>query len=85
MMLGGDAGEVHREGEHLQIEHQLDVLFPGIGHAQRGGEEFAVLGDGVVALNRLDAAIEGAHFLEVAVHARGVGGAEPALEAGGRG
>ena len=76
-----DARGVRRERQHLQVEHQLDVLVERVGHADRRLRQLARLAAGVVGLDLLDAALDLAHVVEVARQARAVGGAELACSA----
>ena len=63
------ARHVRREGQHLQIEHQLDVLFPRVGHAERRRRQLALVAAGVVLLDLLDAPFDLADAVEIRVRA----------------
>ena len=65
---GRDAGDIRRESQHLKIEHQLDVFFPRVGHANRRGRQFSV-GPcaSVVFLDLLDAAFDLTDVFQVVV------------------
>ena len=52
------ARDVRRERQHLQVEHQLDVLVEGIGHADRRRRQLARLAARVVLLDLLDAPLD---------------------------
>ena len=78
---GGDAGGLGHEGQGLQIEHQLDVLFVGIGHAERRCGQRAGFAAGIVLFDALDAALDFAHVVEIGVEAVAVAGAEAFLQA----
>src|SRR5579883_1222411 len=67
----GDTRDFRRKCEHLEIEHQLDMLFPGIRHAERRSRKLAFCAAGVVLLDFLNAALDFANIVEVSI--------EPAL------
>ena len=76
----GHAGEVDLVGQHLQVEHQLDVLGEGGGNALGLGELGQV--EVLPLLGPLDAALDVAHALEVLVDLEAVGGPDLVLEVG---
>ena len=75
-----DARHVRLQRQHLQIEHQLDVLFPVGGHARRALER-RQRRFGRLLLGALNAPLDLAHRVEVAVHPRAIAGAERATAA----
>ena len=74
--------DVAGEGDRLQVEHQLDVLFEGVGHADRRARERPLVAAPVERLGRLDAPFDLADVLEVVGEPGLVGGAELLLEPG---
>ena len=58
-----DAGDIGLEGEHLEVEHQPDVVFPHRRHACRTIE----IGQrcGIALFGALDASLDLAHGIEV--------------------
>ena len=75
-----DARRVGGKRHRLQIEHQLDVLFERIGHADRRAGQLARLAALVRLLDLLDAPLDLAHVVEVIGQARAIGGAELAAQ-----
>src|SRR3954462_8447796 len=79
---GEDARDVGREGECLQVEPHLRVLFDRVGHARRRAGQLALLAATRAHVARgdaLDAARDFADILERAVDATPVLGTERAL------
>ena len=74
------ARHVRLERQHLNVEHQLHVLFERIGHTGRCFRQQALVAAGILRFDLLDATLELTHVLEVLVHATTVSGAEFALE-----
>ncbi len=75
-----DAGDVPLQREHLQVEHQLRVIFVGRRHANRAIE----IGQRVVERLRfglLYAALDLAHGIEIFGHLGAIGRAELSLQA----
>ena len=78
-----DARHVGLQREHLQVEHQLDVLFP-----RRRGTPTGRVDDPAAATRRLCCSAfwmrrsTSRTRIEILVHLRAVAGAEPALQAG---
>ena len=76
-----DARQIGLERQHLQVEHQLHVVFPRFGHARRPVEirerRLAVL-----LLRFLDPALDFAHGIEVLAHLQAIAGAELRLQPG---
>ena len=68
-LKGDDAGHVGAQREHLQVEHQLDVIFPLFGHAGRTLRASAARRLAVLLLGLLDAALDLADRVEVFVDA----------------
>ena len=66
--------------EHLEVEHQLHVLFERIRHAGRRFGQLARFAARVARFDRLNAALELANVFEVLVDALAVGVAKLALE-----
>ena len=64
-----DAGDVGHERQRLQIEHQLDVLFERIGHAERSGRQRAGFAARIVFFDFLNAALDLAHVVQIRVQA----------------
>ena len=60
------SGQVSLQGEHLQIEHQLDVLFPRLGYARRP-IELGERGLSGVLLGPLDTTLHFANRVEILV------------------
>ena len=77
-----DARHVGLQREHLQVEHQLHVLGERVGHAGRRVGQRARFAAAVVRFDRLDAALDLAHVVQVAVEARLVADAEFLLHIG---
>ena len=67
------ARDVGREGEHLQIEHQLDVLAERVGHARRRRRQLAQLAAEIARLDDLDAPFDLAHVIQVLGQPRSIG------------
>jgi hypothetical protein len=75
-----DARHVRLERQHLDVEHQLHVLFERIGHTGWRFRQQALVTARVLRFDLLDATLEFAHVLEILIHATTVGRAEFALE-----
>ena len=76
-----DARHVRRERDRLQIEHQLDVLFERVGHADRRRRQLARPRRCVLLrLDLLDAPLDLADVVEVVGEPRAIGGAERRLQ-----
>src|SRR3954452_136500 len=78
-----DARDVSRERERLDVEHELDVLLERIRNARRSADELAGLAAAarvVARFNALNATLDFADVVEIAVDARAVGRAQVALE-----
>ncbi len=78
---GEDAGDVGREGQRLQVEHQLDVLFERVGHADRGAGQLARLARAVLRFDALDAPFDLADVVEVFLQPGPIGGAQRVAQA----
>ena len=75
------AREVRLQREHLQIEHQLDVLLPDLGHAWRAiDSRYRRLG--VLTFRALDAPLDLPDRVEILIDLRPIAGAELPLQAG---
>src|SRR5262249_19628528 len=57
--------DVGRERQYLQIEHQLDVLLPGVRHTDWSRRQFPMNTAGVVLFNLLDAAFDLSHAIQI--------------------
>ena len=64
-----DARDVRRERERLQVEHQLHVLGERVGDAGRRSGQLARLAARVAGFDALNAPLDLADVLEIAVHA----------------
>ncbi|HIC53184.1 MAG TPA: hypothetical protein EYO97_05075, partial [Gemmatimonadetes bacterium] len=78
---GEDAGDVGLIGEREQVEHQLDVLLVGVGHADRTSQ-LGKLGVGTLGLSQLDPALERADRVEILGDSRAIARTDVALEIG---
>ena len=63
-----DAGHVALEGERLHVEHQLDVLVERVGNAGRRLGQLPRLAARVALLDALDAPLDLADVVQVALH-----------------
>ena len=68
------------ERQHLQVEHQLDVLFPRIGHAEGRRRQLALLAAGVALLDLLDAPLDLADAVQIGRQPRPVSRSQLALQ-----
>ena len=68
-----DARDVGRERQHLQVEHQLDVLAERVRHADRRRRQLPQLAAAVARLDDLDPPLDLAHVLEIVGEPRSVG------------
>ena len=66
----------------LQVEHQLDVLFVGVGHAGRRVRQLALLAAAIERFDLLNATLDLAHILEIVAEPRAIGGAQRVVRAG---
>ena len=73
------AGHVGGKRQHLQVEHQLDVLVERVGDANRRLGQLAGFARRVLRFNALNAAFDFAHLFEERAKARAVAGAEVLL------
>ena len=76
-----DPRDVGRECQHLQIEHQLDVLAERVGHADRRRRQLAQLAAAVARLDDLDPPLDLAHVIEIVGEPRSIGRSQRLLPA----
>ena len=68
------------ERQHLQVEHQLDVLAEGVRDPGRRGRQFAQLAGAVARFHDLDAPLDLAHVVEIVGEPRAIRGPQLFLE-----
>jgi len=78
---GEDARDVGRECQHLEIEHQLDVLAERIGHTDRRSRQFPEVAAAVARFDDLDAPLDLTHLFKVVREACLIGRPEGFLKA----
>ena len=64
----GHARGVRLEGQHLQVEEEAHVLLKGVGHARGSAGQLSRSPAGVALLHPLDAPLDLADAVQVAVH-----------------
>ena len=79
-LKGGNPRDLRGKGQHLQVEHQLDVLFPRVRHAQGSGNQLSFLRGGVTFLYGLDSPLHIANIRAKLLHPPHVAGAEHGLK-----
>jgi hypothetical protein len=70
---GRYARDIGHEGQHLQVEHQLDMLFIRLRNAQRSGGQSCSASLRVVAFDVLNAMLKRANIGEILIEASLVG------------
>ena len=73
-------GGIGHERQSLQIEHQSNVFIEGIGHSDRCIRQFTAVTGDVELLDLLDAALNLAHIVQIAVQARPVARVQSLLQ-----
>ena len=76
------AREIGLEREHLEIEHDLHVVFEGVRHTGRRRRQLSRLPAAVAFLEALDALLEFADVLRVLIDAHAVGRTHVASQSG---
>jgi len=62
-----NACDVGGKSQRLKVEHQLDVLLPGVRNAQRGRGQRPLFRDGIAFLDRLNGALHAANLFQPVV------------------
>src|SRR5262245_19480028 len=74
-----DARDVSHKCQDLKVEHQLDVFFPVVRHADRCGRQLAGLAATVLLFDSCDTPFNLAHILEILIQSLPIRGPDRGL------